>query len=1179
MERSRFKLPQDSWGSTVSKYAPTDNAVGPDDFTSGTKNIETEIDGTLSKRRGDINYELSAQAGTIKDLYEAIFVDGTHHSLRLRSGTLEYSSGNGVYNLVTAGFSPIGNFEFATYLDRVYGGNGIDQPIVYDKTAVYGGVTYTVPKTKQMGAQAPATAPTAAVGAVGNVPAGTYQYKVTFLYYGFEESNGGLASNVVSPAIASQINLTSVPIGGYGVESRKIYRTNDGGLSYFLVGIIQNNTATVFTDNLLTPTLDIPLDNGTPRNFTLIAQNNGRNWIAGIPGAESELDYSEAGLPDIFSSTGTVFCEAGDPIRAIKVYNGKIVVLNRNSFGQILGSSPDTYRYSPTPGRTGCVDTRSVQIRVIRGVPILVWLGAKGFYAWNGSSVEYISDDIEDLVNFNIQQASSVKGSNSQSTQSDFLAGYYVANGGIDLVSDPGVITTPNPKNLVDEQTEWEGGSSTDAIVTRRTDIPNQLAQAKRATFLRSAGSNAGTIINAGNLELPIVVNANNLAESDLGDLQHLDGFGFRPSETGQPVYFVAPGTLTGVSLRLHNTLVGTAYYKFAVWANDGTNKPGTLLYTSPNQSVPNGFLGTVSHSLALSLGTGLYFVGFQNTDSGGSISGLNISARRAGGASAYRAYILSAYGALVNVQTFRGAPWKSNVNEILFAFSATTTTAGTWTSAAHTSGLFPNASGITVNLNHVASYPAGSASTSFVDEADDVLITAGVVTQSVASLNGTQPFTFTPTKAFWRVRIVLTAVAVTASPSITSDPTITFPTSVTWIGPSIDNTLGISAMNTLLVSVGLLPAGTTATAVVQKSTLVGSGFADEGSFPLVLGLNTLNLVTVTNPLKRFTRLKLVLDNSAAPTLSPEITSIELHWSITTSFYSQAIDTGATPAGWDIFQASVNANGGSVAFGMRSATTAIQLTDDVPAGPFVPAFVAVTNGLFPTSVPLNEFTQFVATITSSADRVPTIDSVTINWFISLGNSVRAASIFADKEYYCSLATYNSTVNNVLLKLDRDGKWRVWYGQSIGTLSYFFDEVFFGDASTAIVRKFLSGTTDHDNAIELDVRLKAFDFETSTKSKILRKVFVVFANTGATYDVSYSLDEGITFLPLKDAQGNTSFTVPSNNLQTSKRLVPFGSNLNAGKSILVRIHENTTNVAQIIEVQLDAYTRQGDIIDG
>lgn len=1178
MQRYRFKLPQESWGSTVSKYAPTDNAVGPDDFTSGTKNIETEIDGTLSKRRGDANYELSAQAGTIKDLYEAIFVDGTHHSLRLRSGTLEYSSGNGVYNLVTAGFSPIGNFEFATYLDRVYGGNGIDQPIVYDKTAVYGGVTYTVPKTKQMGAQAPATATTAAVGAAGNVPAGTYQYKVTFLYYGFEESNGSLASNVISPVVASQINLTAVPIGGYGVESRKIYRTNDGGLSYFLVGIIQNNTATVFTDNLLTPTLDIPLDNGTPRNFTLIAQNNGRNWIAGIPGAESELDYSEAGLPDIFSSTGTVFCEAGDPIRAIKVYNGKLVVLNRNSFGQILGSSPDTYRYSPTPGRTGCVDTRSVQVRVIRGVPILVWLGPKGFYAWNGSSVEYISDDIEDLVNFNIQQASAVRGSNSQSTQSDFLAGYYVANGGIDLASDPGAITTPNPKNLVDEQAEWEGGSSIDAIVTRRADIPNQLAQAKRATFLRSAGSNAGTIINAGNVELPIVFNGNTLAEPDIGDFQHLDGTGNFPAMAAQPIYFVSGGTLTGFTLRLHNGSAGTSYFKMLVWSS-AANKPNAVLYTSAVKSLGGSALSSVSESLSLPLATGLYFVGFQNTLADGTPSGLSVRMRRSGGSAPYNAYLFTAYGASVSVQSQRGGPWLNAVAESLFSFSATTTTAGTWTSAVHTSGLFPNASGITVNLNHTASYQAGSSATSFVDEADDVLITAGVVTQSVASLNGTQPFTFTPTKAFWRVRVVLMAVAVTASPSITSDPTITFPTSVTWIGPSIDNTLGISAMNSLLVDVGLLPAGTTATAVVQKSTLVGSGFADEGSFPLVLGINTLNLVTVTNPLKRFTRLKLVLDNSAAPTLSPEITSMELHWSITTSFYSQVIDTGATPAGWDIFQASINANGGSVAFGMRSATTAIQLTDDVPAGPFVPAFVAVTNGLFPTAVPLNEFTQFVATITSSADMVPTIDSVTINWFISLGNSVRAASIFSDKEYYCSLATYNSTVNNVLVKLDRDGKWRVWYGQSIGTLSYFFDEVFFGDASTAIVRKFLSGTTDHGNAIEMDVRLKAFDFETSTKSKVLRQVFVVFANTGATYDVSYSLDEGVTFLPLKDAQGATSFTLPSNNLQTSKRLVPFGSNLNTGKSILVRIHENTTNVAQIIEVQLDAYTRAGDIIDG
>jgi hypothetical protein len=1170
MQRYRFRLPQDQWGSTVSKYTSSDGRVGADDFTANSKNFETEIDGTLSKRRGDINYETASQTGTIKDLYEAIFTDGAHHLLRLRSGSLEYSSGNGVFNLVTAGYSPIGNFEFATSFDRVYFGNGIDSPQVYDKNTTYGGVVYTAPKTKDLGVQAPVSAPVAAVGGAGNVPIGTYQYKVTFLYYGFEESNGGLASNVVSPGVASMINLTAVPIGGYGVTDRKVYRTDDGGLSYRLVGTIANNTATIFTDNAAVSTAFIPLDNGTPRNFSLVAAHKDRLWVAGIAGDPSELDFSAAGLPDVWPSTNTVFCEAGDPITAIVAYNDRIIVLNQNSFGQILGNSADTFFYSRFSGRVGCVDNRTVQIRVIRGVPILVWLGDKKFYAFNGSSIEVLSDDIEDLLSVNIQQASASKGSNTQTSQLDFQAGYYVTDGGIDLTSNPGTITLVNPKYQVDEAAEWEAGSSTANIVTRRSDTANQLTMAKQNSFSRIAGTNSGTTTADGNIKL--IVQPDYTGEA-IGAGGGGETFALPATTTKGLVYlhnFVRGGTLTNISIKCRIN-AGTTPGYFEIF-----DLTGTAVYSSPSFLVTSS-LQTFSHNLGFVVGPGTsYYIGFVISNASPLVIDTTVGKVVDAGT---QAYVVQTGTVGVPATAIALTGTIGNTVALGLVFNQTDVPfSGTWTSPVYDAGLFPQASSITATINQITTYPAGTGATTFVDEADDLAFTLGITTLSTLNLNGSVPLVFTPTKRYWRLRIGLTTPDDTVTPSVTADPYLQWPTTVTWISQSIDNTLGITALNSLTVVVSALPAGTTATAIVQKSTAVGGPFTDEGSFVLAAGTNALNLVTVTNPTQRYSRVKFILVNSTTPTNVPVISSLLFKWTITANFYSQVINTGSVPAGWSIFQASAVANGGTLSYAIRSATTAVQLTDDVPAGPFVPTFTSVTSGLIPV-IPINAFVQWTTNLVATADQVPVIDSVALSWFISLVSSVRATSLFFDQEYYCSLATFDSLTNNIILKFDRDGNWRIWRDQSVSVFSYFFTEAFYADGTVAIVRKFLQNVTDHGTNIEMDIRLKAFDFEDQTKSKALRQVFVIFDNTGATYDVSYSLNDGATYQPLVDATGVTTFTLPNNTSTTSKRLVPFAAYANQGKTILVRIHEVSAFTARVQEVQIDAYVRQGDIING
>jgi hypothetical protein len=1162
-------------------------------------NFDTDVQGVITKRLGDANYEATPAAGSIKDLYEAVFVDGVRHLLRLREGNLEYSSGGGTFTSVTAGYSTFGNFEFASYLDRVYFGNGIDNPQVYDRTTSYGGVTYTAPKTKEMGAQAPTSAIIPAVAATGNVAPGTYIYKVTFLYYDFEESNGGPASGAVIPGVASQISLLSIPVGGYGVTARKIYRSSDGGVSYRLVQTINDNTTTTGTDNSASATTDMPVDNGGPRNFTLIVQSKDRNWVAGIPGDKSDLDYSAAGQPDIFPTTNTILCNPRDPITGLVVFNDRVVVFNRNSFGQILGTDPSSFRYSEMPGNIGCVDNRTIQVRVLHGVPVLVWLSDRGFYLFNGSTVEYISDDIENLVNFNIQQASQVKGSVAHSSQAVFQAGTYT--GGIDLTSNPGAITTPNPKSRVDEQAEWEAGSALANIVTRDPSLLGQIAMQSREsapilTIPLGPGSDLGLALGtgfsgftSGAWQIPP---GPSLGQPFLSTPFQFDYTGFNSgfndgsgsSSLGNylATRIVIPraGTINTFNFRVRGVnIIGPNVLpvRAHVWSDAGS-QPGSLLFTSATVSMTfNGTFQDLAMSGPFVLAAGNYWIGFSvDPPVGTYFQTLAFASTVAGGQSA-------AFGFR---GSFDGSSWPVSVGGIMGAAIGFTQTAVPlvlgWTSEAIETFLFTGATSIDVRVNHLSSLPVGVALNTFIEQADDQAFTTGVVTSAPFSLlNGlSAPHTFAATKKWWRIRMAGTLADDRNQAKIISVPYLEFPDTATWVSATIDGTTDTSAMNSLEINVSALPANTSVTAYVQKSAASGSGFVDEITQALVAGANTISLTGMGNQTLRYSRIKLVFGNSLDPTASAAVSSAELKWTITARFYSPVVDTGNTPAGWDVFQASVTASGAGVTFGMRADAVSANLTDDLPAGPYVPAFTAVTNGVFPTGVTVAKFAQWTTTMTATADNVPIIDSVTLNWFISQVSSIRAASIFLNKSYYVSLAEYGSTTNNLLLKLDQSGHWRIFRDMSVGTLSFFFSDAYYGAADVAQVRKFLSGTTDHGIPISMDVRLKAFDFDDITRLKALRAVYVVLGNTGATYTVEYSVDNGVTFLPLVDSGGNTTFTVPNDGVGiTTKRLAPLWPNQLSGKTQLVRITEATSAEAEIHEVHIDAYIRQGEILNG
>jgi len=997
MKKLEITIPQSSagWGNTNTKYPADSIFVSADDFTGNTKNTDTNTKGVITKRLGTTVYNAVDFGSPPKDQYEAVFSDGAHHLLEVNSGTLKYSSGDTTFTSVTSGYSSNGNFEFAIYLDRVYFGNGINPSQVYDRTASYGGVTYSVPRTKNAGAQSPGSAPTfAADSAGGNVPAGGHTYKITFLYYDFEESNGGPTSTlhtVTNPN--NTVNLTAIPIGGYGVTARNIYRDNDDGV-WLLVGEIFDNTTTIFVDTASIGTAPIPTDNNVPPQFSLVVEHLDRLWGAGVAGSPSTLFYSQAGLPDIWGSDTELTCNPRDPITALVVFNDKVWVFNRNSIGQILGRRQEEFRYSEVPGNVGCVDNRSIQIRTIEGVPILIWLSDKGIYGTNGSSISYLSDSIEDLVNFNIQQAQQIKGRNTQSTQADFEGG--TASAGIDLLSDPGFITTENPKHLWQSHNDWNGGSVNNNTVTE-------------------LGDNL--------LKTPVI---------------------FRPDLTQ-----------------------GTAY--------------GDML---------------------ISFGPKL-------------------------------AFPLSAYPE-----------------------------SGSWLSAVYDTGSPSGAIPTTVHQD--SSWPVFQPSsfdtlTTIVEGSSDPSFTLGPETsQTIVGLNGDAVLSLSG-KRYWRVR-------VTASTPFNAPPdrnffveniVLTFQNTSTWISEAIDTTSDSTVYNSLTLN-STTPIGTSIfmTIATSPDNITYTSFVPFG----------------TEVVQRYAKIQLVLTATSDDTVTPFVTSLVFTWTIVANLISSAIDTATTPAGWDIFQSTFITNDGTVQFQMRSASTSFGLS--------LATFFTVTNGDFPPSgvTPL-QFVQWKVIITSTADAIPTIKSVTINWFLTSISSVRAASIFYNKYYALAAAELGQSKNNVIILYDQNGRWRIYRGLSINTFSLFFNEPYFGDANLGQIFKFLQGTSDNGTTIELNVETKAFNFGRDDKTKILRKIYVTGLNTGASYTFYYSIDRGTTWILLQDATlGTTTIVTTSDLSRFVKRLTPPFSTLQEGKTINIRVNSNDLNAVQLHQFVIDAWVREGELIN-
>jgi uncharacterized protein (UPF0254 family) len=196
------------------------------------------------------------------------------------------------------------------------------------------------------GIPAPASALSAISLAVGPL-SGDYRYKQTYV-------NSASVEGDVSPVMATftatlatiQVTLQTAP-ASYGVNTRRLYRTETSAAVYKLVATIANNTVLTYNDTTLDAALGTtaPTDQGEPPNWSVAVYHPALSRLfVNDTTNPTLLWYSEAGNPYVFKSTnfsrmGDI---SGDPIRSVVLYDNALVVygFERNYVGYFPSNDP-----------------------------------------------------------------------------------------------------------------------------------------------------------------------------------------------------------------------------------------------------------------------------------------------------------------------------------------------------------------------------------------------------------------------------------------------------------------------------------------------------------------------------------------------------------------------------------------------------------------------------------------------------------------------------------------------------------------------------------------------------------------------------------------------------------------------------------------------------------------------
>lgn len=178
------------------------------------------------------------------------------------------------------------------------------------------------------GVYSPAATSTVASQATGSLT-GDYRYRVTNVNSGLVESDAGPATATFTAASATlRVSLQTFAVS-YGVNQRRVYRTEAGGTTFKRVATIADHTTTEYDDNIADASLGIapPSDAGVPPAYNRIVYHQSRLFMNDTTN-QNFLWYTDIDTPFVVASTN--FIKIGDAtsdlIVGIEPYENNILV-------------------------------------------------------------------------------------------------------------------------------------------------------------------------------------------------------------------------------------------------------------------------------------------------------------------------------------------------------------------------------------------------------------------------------------------------------------------------------------------------------------------------------------------------------------------------------------------------------------------------------------------------------------------------------------------------------------------------------------------------------------------------------------------------------------------------------------------------------------------------------------
>jgi hypothetical protein len=384
-----------------------------------TENVETSILPGHASVAVDVDFRSTRGCLQGAKAHSSLYAIGQIYGLKSWTSYLVASLSSSLYSngIIVAGDGATwgGTFNSTEFQGKLLLVNGTSIK-KFDGTNLY-----------NVGITAPVVGSFAAAGnGSGSFNVLNWSYVVTFY------NGDGYESNATTAVVASSqgagklnVSLTGIPTGATAdnVTGRRIYRSIDGGSSYFLLTIITNNSATTYSDTTIDASLGVtspPTNHDKPtQSCTLVERASNRWFLSGSSSYPRRVFFS---LPSPYGEAWPLEYYEDFPgtVKGLCALGDNLIVLTSDGPYIFMGIADINSLYvKELPNR---IPSKSARANTQFDNKVY-WRGPSGVFSTNGISVVEDSDLVKGMF-ANASDASSIE-ADSNGTIHIVLSNFY----------------------------------------------------------------------------------------------------------------------------------------------------------------------------------------------------------------------------------------------------------------------------------------------------------------------------------------------------------------------------------------------------------------------------------------------------------------------------------------------------------------------------------------------------------------------------------------------------------------------------------------------------------------------------------------------------------------------------------------------------------------------------------